>query len=67
MIKLIWLVANLEGNRYKPIYPKTNLGLQINQFNKMTRTRILSSNQSCNDKPIYELGQFDLLTSTFTI
>lgn len=65
MIKFICLLANLECSRYKPIYPKANPGLQTNQFNEMTKARILSSNQSHNDKPIYELGQFNLLISSF--
>lgn len=67
MIKFICLLANLECSTYKPIYPKTSLGLQTNQFSKMTRTRILSSNQSHNDKSIYDLEQFYLLTSNFPI
>lgn len=45
--------------RYKAIYPEINLELEINQFSKVTRTRIFSSNQSQNNKPIYELEQLD--------
>jgi len=37
--------------RYKPIYPETSLGLETNQFSKLTRTRTFSSNQSHNNKP----------------
>lgn len=59
MIEFVCVLANLDTTRYKPIYPETNLGLEINQFSKVTRTRIFSSNQSHNNKPIYELEQFD--------
>lgn len=55
----ICLLANLDLIRYKPIYPQTSLGLEINQFSRVTRTRLFSSNQSCNNKPIYELEQFN--------
>ena len=53
----ICLLANVDLIRYKPIYPQTSLQLEINQFSRVTR--IFSSNQSCNNKSIYELEQFD--------
>lgn len=59
MIEFVCLLANLDMTRYKPIYPETNLGLEINQLSKVRRTIIFSSNQSHNNKPIYELEQFD--------
>lgn len=59
MIEFVCLLASLDTTRYKPIYPETNLGLEINQFSNVTRTRIFSSNQSHNNKLIYELEQLD--------
>lgn len=55
----VYLLANLDVTKCKPIYPETNLGLEINQFSKVIRTIIFSSNQSHNNKPIYELEKLD--------
>lgn len=55
----VYLLANLDMTKCKPIYPETNLGLEINQFSKVVRIIIFSSYQSHNNKPTYELEKFD--------
>lgn len=39
VVELVYLLTNLDFIGHKPIYPQTNLRLEIEQFSKMTRTR----------------------------